>query len=300
MMSGPVKKLLFVTRFEDLGFDTLQLFLELRKTSLEHIVFLYVIQRDKVAFQRGVGYKKSEEIRLREKANIRFIDWAETLFEQGMEVGVYITVGNLVSQVLSAVDKEGIDLVVIGNSEKKRLSQLVSGSDIAELMHRTPAPVLTINFPSDAKRLTENPFHRPLVALNWLPGEQRILDFLLSLKGIVQGVDVIHVAREQDLKGTSAMGVQKTRKEQRKRLEAVCGQLEASDISAQAHVYVGEPSEEIHRAARDCRSSLIVIGSPQKKAFDGKFRKSLPVELAETALCPVLLVPGSSAAAGEP
>ncbi len=296
MTTESIRKLLFVTQFEDLRFDTLQLFLELRRASLEHIVFLYVIQRDKVAFQRGVGYKKSEEIKLREKANIRFIDWAESLFEQGMEVGVYIVVGSIVSQVLSAVDKEGIDLTVIGNSEKNRLRQLVSGSDIAELIHRTPVPVLVINFPSETKRLTENPFHRPLVALNWLPGEQRILDYLISLKEIVTKVDVIHVAREQDLKGESAMGVQKTRKEQRKRLETVCEQLEAAAISAQAHVYVGESRKEIHRAARDCQSSLIVTGIPQKRIFEGTLRKSVPVELAETAHCPVLLVPGSSAA----
>ncbi|MCF8108213.1 MAG: universal stress protein [Desulfohalobiaceae bacterium] len=296
MTTESIRKLLFVTQFEDLRFDTLQLFLELRRASLEHIVFLYVIQRDKVAFQRGVGYKKTEEIKLREKANIRFIDWAENLFEQGMEVGVYIVVGSVVSQVLSAVDKEGIDLTVIGNSEKNRLRQLVSGSDIAELIHRTPVPVLVINFPSEDKRLTENPFHRPLVALNWLPGEQRILDYLISLKEIVTKVDVIHVAREQDLKGESAMGVQKTRKEQRKRLETVCEQLEAAAISAQAHVYVGESGKEIQRAARDCQSSLIVTGIPQKRIFEGTLRKSVPVELAETALCPVLLVPGSSVA----
>ena len=44
-----------------------------------------------------VGYRKDEEIRLREAANIRFIDWSENLFEQGLEVGVYIVVGTLVS-----------------------------------------------------------------------------------------------------------------------------------------------------------------------------------------------------------
>ena len=288
-----IRKLLFVTQFEDLRFDTLQLFLELRRASLEHVVFLYVIQRDKVAFQRGVGYKKSEEIKLREKANIRFIDWAENLFEQGMEVGVYIVVGDVVPQVLSAVDKEGVDLVVIGNSEKNRLRQLVSGSDIGELIHRSPVPVLTINFPTEEKRLTENPFHRPLLALNWFPGEQSILETLLPLHGIVKGVDVIHVSMEQELNSTSAMGIQKTRKQQRQRLEAFCDQLEAGGISAQPHVYVGDPRTEIERAARDCQSSLIALGVPRKRSLGERIRKSVPVDLAEHAGCPVLLIPGS-------
>ena len=51
-----------------------------------------------------VGYRKDEEIRFREAANIRFIDWSESLFEQGLEVGVYIVVGTLVSEVIKAAE----------------------------------------------------------------------------------------------------------------------------------------------------------------------------------------------------
>ncbi|MBW2370725.1 MAG: universal stress protein [Deltaproteobacteria bacterium] len=78
-----IQKLLFVTQFEELWFDALQSLMDLRKDALGHVIFLNVIERDKVALRRGVGYQKEEEIKLREKANIRFIDWAETLFEQG-------------------------------------------------------------------------------------------------------------------------------------------------------------------------------------------------------------------------
>ena len=72
----------------------------LKKADLNHVVFMSVIEREKVALRRGVGYKKDEEVKLRETANIRFIDWAEDLFEQGMEAGVYIVVGSLVSEVI--------------------------------------------------------------------------------------------------------------------------------------------------------------------------------------------------------
>ncbi|MGD9057850.1 MAG: universal stress protein, partial [Desulfobacterales bacterium] len=113
-----IKKLLFVTKFEELGFDALRSLLSLRKSALEHVVFVNVIERDRVAMRRGKGYQKDEEIRLREAANIRFIDWAENLFEQGMEVGVYIVVGSLVSEVIKATHKEEADLIVIGRSTK--------------------------------------------------------------------------------------------------------------------------------------------------------------------------------------
>ena len=293
-MKMEIKKLLFVTQFEDLRFDTLQLFLELRRAHLEHIVFLNVIQRDKVALQRGVGYKKDEEVKLREMANIRFIDWAENLFEQGMEVGVYIVVGSLVQQVLSAVEKEGIDLVVIGNPEKKRFTPFISGSDVSELIHRIPVPVMIITVPSEEKRLTENPFHRPLLAVDWTPGDMAAVGFLQQLKGVIQEVNVIHVAAEQALKSSSAMGVQKTRKKHREKLEGICEQFETAGLQARSHVYVGDPREEIERAARDCQASMIVSGIPEKRSWGGKVRKSLPVRLTEKTAFPVLLVPPDS------
>ena len=85
-----IQKLLFATRLEELWFDALQSLMDLRKADLNHVVFLNVIERDKVAMRRGTGYQKGEEIKLREMVNVRFIDWAETLFEQGMEVGALI------------------------------------------------------------------------------------------------------------------------------------------------------------------------------------------------------------------
>ncbi len=89
-----IKKLLFVTKFESLCYDALQSLLGLRKSGLEHVVFLNVIEREKVSMRRGKGYVKEDAVRLKEMANIRFIDWAENLFEMGMEVGAYIEVAS--------------------------------------------------------------------------------------------------------------------------------------------------------------------------------------------------------------
>ena len=92
----PIRKMLFATKFKELTFEALESLLDLRAVGLDHVVFLYVVERDKVAMHRGIGYQKSEEVKLKEVAHIHFIDWAEYLFEQGMEVGVHIVVGTLV------------------------------------------------------------------------------------------------------------------------------------------------------------------------------------------------------------
>ncbi len=285
-----IKKLLFVTKFNDLSFNALQSLLCLRKAGLTHVVFVNVIEREKVSMHRGLGYQKSEEIRLRETANIRFIDWAEYLFEQGMEVGVYIVVGNLVSQIVDATKKEKADLVVIGHSRKRLVDQLYSGSDITELIRRTSVPVLVYKPPTDKIDLLDNPFQRPLLATDWSAAGEQAEKLLTPLKGISDIINIIHVADEKDLQG-SAMEIQKLRKQTRAKLDSIADRLENNGIEARAHVYIGDPLEEIQRAAADCQSSMIVLGSSSRSAWKERWLGSLPRAIAEDTDYPTLIVP---------
>ena len=45
-----------------------------------------------------------------------------------MEVGVYIVVGTMVQQVISAAQKETADLIVIGRQNKSKIEKLLTGS----------------------------------------------------------------------------------------------------------------------------------------------------------------------------
>jgi nucleotide-binding universal stress UspA family protein len=286
-----IKKLLFVTKFEELGFDALQSLLSLRKASLNHVVFVNVIERDRVAMHRGTGYLKEEEIRLRETANIRFIDWAEDLFEQGMEVGVYIVVGSLVSEVIKAAQKEETDLIVIGRSHKGVLEHLYSGSDITELLRRIEIPVLVYKQLSETAIAIEKPFEKPLLAIDWSPASLNAVEYLKALKDVIQELDIIHVVSQKKLKGTSAMGIQAIRKDTRKKLDEICNVFEAEGIKADAHVYIGEPDEEIEKAAREHQATMIVLGSSGKTAWVERWLGSTPQSIAEKSIYPTLLIP---------
>ena len=286
-----IKKLLFVTKFEELGFDALQSLLSLRKASLNHVVFVNVIERDRVAMHRGAGYLKEEEIRLRETANIRFIDWAEDLFEQGMEVGVYIVVGSLVSEVIKAAQKEETDLIVIGRSHKGVLEHLYSGSDITELLRRAEIPVLVYKQLSETAIAIEKPFERPLLAMDWSPASLSAVEYLKTLKDVIQELDIIHVVSQKKLKGASAMGIQAIRKDTRKKLDEICDVFESEGVKADAHVYIGESDEEIEKAAREHQASMIVLGSSGKTAWVERWLGSTPQSIAEKSIYPTLLIP---------
>jgi len=286
-----IRKLLFVTKFEELGFDAVRSLLALTKASLEHIVFITVIEREQVAMRRGTGYRKDEEIRLRETANIRFIDWAEDLFEQGLEVGVYIVVGNVVSEVIKASQKEAADLIVIGRSHKGILEHLYSGSDVVEILRQASVPVLVYKHLSDNSLAVQEPFKRPLLAVDWSPASLKAIECMRTLMATMEEIHFVHVASEKDLKSESAMQIQKTRKETRKKLDDIAEPFESEGVRTDSHVYIGDPIEEIEKAARDCQASMIVLGSSGKNAWIERWLGSIPQHLAEKSIYPTLLVP---------
>ncbi|MCK7511837.1 MAG: universal stress protein [Desulfobacterales bacterium] len=56
------------------------------------------------------------------------------------------------------------------------------------------------------------------------------------------------------------MQAQKARKEAKARLEEICARFQAAGIPARSHVYVGDPAEEIEKAARECQATMVVPG----------------------------------------
>ena len=203
-----------------------------------------------------------------------------------MVVGVYIVVGSLVAEVMKAAQKEETDLIVIGRSHKSIVEQFYSGSDITELIRRTSIPVLVYKPMPENAFVLEKPFEKLLLA-----ADLRAVEYLKGLTNITQLIDVIHVASKKELTGSSVMEIQKTRKEKRQKLDEICDILDAAGTEARSHVYIGEPVEEIEKAAREHQATMIVLGSSAKPAWVEKWIGSIPKEIAEESIYPTLLIP---------
>ncbi len=286
-----IRKLLFVTKFDSLCYDALQSLLDLRKSGLEHVVFLNVIEREKVAMRRGKGYEKEEEVRLKETANIRFIDWAENLFEMGMEVGAYIEVSSLIPEILEVVEKEKPDLIVIGRSQKGKIEQLYSRSDITELTRRSTVPILVFKHMTENKLVPAKIFERPLFATSWSNSSEKAVACLKELSQVIGDMHIMHVVDEKDLKTADSHKVQQVRKKERNRLDDLCGEFEEKGISARPHVYVGDPETEILRAAREYQASLIILGFSDRTALMERWMGSISRNIADKSPYPCLLFP---------
>lgn len=287
-----IRKLLFVTKFEDLCYDALKSLLALQQAALEHVVFLNVIEKEKVAMKRGSGYLKEEEVKLKETANIRFIDWAENLFEMGMEVGAYIEVSaNLIPEILKVVESEAPDLIVIGRSHKGPLEQLYASSDVMELVRRTEVPVLVFKHMMEDNIIPEKIFERPLFANNWGETGKKAIACIKGLESVIGELHIMHVLKESALKSKDTHEVQKVRKNERKRLDDLCDEFEEAGVDARPHVYVGDPEHEISKAAREYQASMIILGSSEKSAILERWTGSISKNIAEKSIFPCLLIP---------
>jgi len=197
----------------------------------------------------------------------------------------------MVQQILTALEKEKADLVVVGRFKWGKFDQLITGANVAELVHRGKTPVLVYNRPAGKTRQSDKPFFRPLLATDWSESSVQAIDYLKRLEGIVQQVNIVHVADEKSITGKSAMAAQKTRKQSRQKLDDLCDKLAAAGIEARPHVYVGDAVEEIQKAVHDCMATMLITGTSTKGLIRKRLVKSIPQTLSENLELPLLLLP---------
>jgi len=264
--------------------------MNLRKADFNHFVFLHVIKREDVAMHRGVGYLKEEEVKLREMANVRFIDWAESLYEQGMEVGAYVSLGDPVTKIVNTAKEEGIDLIVTGRHKRTNLIELLACPESIGVIRRTSIPVLVYKYMLPSGKVNDKPFERPLLATDFSPATQRAIPYLISLKNVINKIEVIHVVSEKSLKDTSSLAVQKVRKQNRQKMDEICEMFKSADIEAEAHLYVGDVTEQVEKAVQERGATMIVVGKTGKKTVTENLLGSFPKKLVEESGLPVLLI----------
>jgi len=279
-----IKKMLFVTDFEELWFDALRSLMVLRNAGLDHVVLMHVIDR-------SIGYYTTDEKkRLTAMAEVRFVDWAQSLFEEGMECGSYIVVGETATKILEAEKEENVNLIVISRQKRTKLQKLYIDSKTIEFLRKTTKPVLVHKYKLDSGKVNDRLFERPLLATDWSPAADRALEFLVGLKNVIKKLQIIHVITEKEMEGLGKRGLMKMEKENRKKLDELCEALEGEGIEAESHLYIGDFSQ-IENAARERDATLIATGTSGKSSWQARWLGSVSHQVAEVSELPTLLVP---------
>jgi nucleotide-binding universal stress UspA family protein len=184
-----------------------------------------------------------------------------------------------------------VDLIVTARRKRAKLEELYAGSETSDLLRRTDKPVLIYNYLSQSGKLGDNPFERLLIGIDWTESSEKVLDYVLALKGAVKRVDIVHVISEKDVAKTTKMEAQKVERKNKKRLDEVCDFLIREKFNARPHLYIGNTEEQIEKGASEYRSTMIVLGSTRKSIWKEKWSGSVSYSLADKSELPVLIIP---------
>ena len=210
----------------------------------------------------------------------------------GIPTQVLIETGDIRSSVDAAIQKNNVDLVVIGTRGRTGLGKLLLGSVAEQIFRTVECPVLTVGPHSDSSRGTLGEFREILYATDFSSHSQAAAAYAVSLAEEFQSrLILLHVIPEPkagDL--VSASDVTASSKELLRKLvppeaETWC--------KPEYFIERGDPAEKILEIAKSRETDLIVLGARREKGVAGA-ATHLPIATAHKvvshATCPVLTV----------
>jgi nucleotide-binding universal stress UspA family protein len=182
------------------------------------------------------------------------------------------------------------DLVVVGTHHLKGLKKMLLGSGAEQIFRQAKCPVLTVGPATEGGAPREGEFKRILFATDFGAGAEREAAFAFSLAQEHQAnVTLLHVvSRVEDY---SEPGLASKNEAVSHELAELIPAGSGLWCKPEIRMQVGEPVEEILRAAKDVKADLIVIGAKHKKGLAaGHTLHTVAYQLAGAAPCPVLTV----------
>jgi nucleotide-binding universal stress UspA family protein len=204
---------------------------------------------------------------------------------------IRVGVGNVWSEMERVIEKDHIDLIVLGTHGRTGVGKLLLGSVAEEIIRRSPCPVLTIG-PLAARPGNDGKLAEILFATDFSPASQAAAPYALSLAQENEaGLTVLHVLEKTKLAPANDPA------QLAAATERVLENLIPDDAKAwcQPHCVVafGKPAEQIVEVANDHCADLIVLGVRRPTGVPGS-STHLPFATAHKLLaqarCPVLTV----------
>jgi nucleotide-binding universal stress UspA family protein len=284
----PIQKILFATNFGETSFPIVQSLCGLKKVGLEEVVFLYVIERDEVAYHLSAGFDREQAEELGEEARLRFQDWEASLAREGVSARHVMVVGDPEGKILETAAREKADLIALGRHPLPLDAFYPLGIAMG-VLRRASLPVFV--YPLGAQEAVKSPFDRICFATDFNETSPRTIEFLGSLKGLTRRIEVAHVVAEREVHTDDAKKVAKLETADRERLDAVSGELREMGFDTGTHLLAGEPAKTILAGAADLGCTAIVLGTKGLGGLEEAFHGSVSHRVVEGADIPVVLVP---------
>ena len=184
--------------------------------------------------------------------------------------------------IVTAAERENASLILINTDQD--LEESAFDSVIKKLMEISPIPLLITKKSSADESPDKKLFTHTIFATDWSPSSQKALKYLFGYKDSMSTLEVIHVINDKlTVKDLRVL---------KERLEETRKSCLNEGIDAEAHIYAGKTWEEIVRASKEYRGTIITLGKGTRKSFwKSLFKEKSLINVIREAPVPVLVVP---------
>jgi nucleotide-binding universal stress UspA family protein len=232
------------------------------------------------------GLRQGEELAAQRIAN----EVGERLQQCGLTVRTWARQGDAAEEILTHIEVELPDLVVLGPRGRSGLARLLLGSVSNQVIASADRPVLVARRPASERGAV--PAHL-LVLVDGAPGAETAIDWIvqqgwaigasvsvLGLLGVPAGIDSDEPEAVSVLHGLVRDDAVSTLE---RLAEPLCAQAETHTIGLEA----GHPLDGALRAAEELDVDLMVVARPPRRRGQNPFAE----KLARHASTSVLIVP---------
>jgi hypothetical protein len=203
----------------------------------------------------------------------------------GLAVRTVHRTGEPGDEIIRVAEEEGADLIVLGNTKRSKVEQLLLGRMRKKIIDNSPCDVMLVS------EMSEIRFGRILVGVNGTPASkaagQRALDLAMSYGSEVHAVTAIDVPTDESLR----YGVLKdARQKGFKALEAIARQGEQLGLQVITELQETSPAKCLIGYAQKKDIQHIILGSKGYSGVSDILLGSVIERVAVLASCPVQVV----------
>lgn len=201
-----------------------------------------------------------------------------------------IEAGALWPTLEKLIEKQQVDLVVVGTSGAGGVQKALMGSAAEEIFRQSKCPVLTVGPAIQGVTPREVEFKNILFATDFGLGAEREAAYAFSFAQENQAnLTLLHVVKHADDYSEQGLALkQKAIAHELAELVPSGGELWCKP---EFRVRLGDPVEEILTLAREMKADLVVIGAKRRKGFAaGHMPHTVADRVVRGAPCPVLTV----------
>jgi nucleotide-binding universal stress UspA family protein len=191
--------------------------------------------------------------------------------------------GQVATVVKAAIQKNEIELVVVGTHGRGGVFKMLMGSTAEEIFREVTCPVMTVG--PEVPKAEQWGFRRVLVATDFHEGSRRALPYAMSLVQAGAEVVLVHALTSGGWLPTEAHHMIATTEKQ---LRSLVPPESRPTVVAE----FGSPAEVILRAADNCGVDLVVMGARASESTSAATHLpwSVAHQVVHDAHCPVLTV----------